>query len=140
MATTAHQAGPAFGGGVPPLPAAAPWLPRVVEERRGEEEARLGGRRAAGRRGSGDGSEAGGGAESCPTSVRSSADVDVRLALKLDVVAGPCAESSYTTGGEVCEATVGRGEGNALVLAADTEVSGQHVSVRWDSFDKCWQV
>jgi hypothetical protein len=71
--------------------------------------------------------------------LRPSIDIDARLALKLDVVAGPCSEISYTTEGDVCEVTVGRAPGNLLVIN-DTEVSGRHAIVSWNSASHCWQI
>lgn len=71
--------------------------------------------------------------------VRASMDVDVPLACKLDVVAGPCTNASYTNTEDVLEIIIGRNQGVTMQLN-DGEVSGQHASVRWSSVEKCWKV
>lgn len=71
--------------------------------------------------------------------VRSSVDVDVPLACKLDVVAGPGTNHSYTNTEEVLEIVIGRNQGCSLQLN-DGEISGQHAAVRWSSVEKCWKV
>lgn len=63
----------------------------------------------------------------------------VRLALKLDVVAGPCSETSYVTGEDTAVVSVGRAGDNHLVLH-DAEVSGRHITISWSPMGKCWQV
>ncbi|KAL4432531.1 hypothetical protein ABPG77_000468 [Micractinium sp. CCAP 211/92] len=71
--------------------------------------------------------------------VRASMDVDVPLACKLDVVAGPCTNASYTNTEDVLEIIIGRNQDVTMQLN-DGEVSGQHAAVRWSSVDKCWKV
>ncbi|KAL6768481.1 hypothetical protein ACKKBF_B39300 [Auxenochlorella protothecoides x Auxenochlorella symbiontica] len=69
---------------------------------------------------------------------RVSMDVEAVLALKLDVLAGPCRDASYVTEDDTLEVTVGRTPGNSLALR-DGEVSGRHLAVTWSSLDRCWQ-
>ncbi len=129
--------------------------------------------------------------------VRSAIETDARLALKLDVVAGPSSNVTYTTKDETTEAsraggrgrgerwvfvfacslerarvlhgwragslfssachlnlwhavrpgtlcldvqvTVGRMPGNTIELN-DNEISGQHLTLQWNSGGRCWQV
>lgn len=61
------------------------------------------------------------------------------LALKLSVTSGPCQATTYTSDDVTTEVTVGRLDGNTLVLR-DQEVSGQHLLITWDFAEKCWQV
>ncbi len=71
--------------------------------------------------------------------MRTSSDVDVRLALKLDVIAGPRMKTSYVTGEETTEMSIGRLPDNNLVIP-DGEVSGRHVEISWSSLQRCWQI
>lgn len=71
--------------------------------------------------------------------MRTSSDVDVRLALKLDVIAGPRMKTSYVTGEDTTEMSVGRLPVNDLVIP-DGEVSGRHVEISWSSIQRCWQI
>jgi len=71
--------------------------------------------------------------------MRTSMDVDVRLALKLDVIAGPRMKTSYVTGEDTTEMTIGRLPDNDLVIP-DGEVSGRHVEISWSSIQRCWQI
>lgn len=71
--------------------------------------------------------------------IRTSMDVDVRLALKLDVIAGPRMKTSYVTGEDTTEMSVGRLPDNDLVIP-DGEVSGRHVEISWSSIQRCWQM
>ena len=70
---------------------------------------------------------------------RTSSDVDVRLALKLDVIAGPRIKTSYVTGEDTTEMTIGRLPDNDLVIP-DGEVSGRHVEISWSTLQRCWQI
>ncbi|DBA93109.1 TPA: hypothetical protein ACH3X2_003427 [Trebouxia sp. C0005] len=65
--------------------------------------------------------------------------LETPLALRLDVLAGPAQNKSYTTDLGVTQVTVGRLEDNTLAVA-DTEVSGHHVVIRWEPSERCWQV
>ncbi|KAL3137819.1 hypothetical protein ABBQ38_005075 [Trebouxia sp. C0009 RCD-2024] len=65
--------------------------------------------------------------------------LETPLALRLDVLAGPACNKSYTTDPGVTQVTVGRLEDNTLPVP-DTEVSGHHVIIRWDPRERCWQV
>jgi protein phosphatase len=71
--------------------------------------------------------------------VRTSSDVDVRLALKLDVIAGPRMKTSYVTGEDTTEMSIGRLPDNDLVIP-DGEVSGRHVEISWSTQQRCWQI
>jgi protein phosphatase len=71
--------------------------------------------------------------------IRTSSDVDVRLALKLDVIAGPRMKTSYVTGEDTIDMSIGRLPDNDLVIP-DGEVSGRHVEVSWSSLQRCWQI
>lgn len=65
--------------------------------------------------------------------------LETPLALRLDVLAGPAQNKSYTTDPGVTQVTVGRLDDNTLAVA-DTEVSGHHVVIRWEPSERCWQV
>ena len=71
--------------------------------------------------------------------MRQSMDIGVRLALKLDVIAGPRVKTSYVTGEDTTEMHIGRAPDNDLVIP-DGEVSGKHAHVSWSSLQRCWQI
>lgn len=70
---------------------------------------------------------------------RSRESLEIPLALKLDVLAGPAQDSSFTTPRGAVQVTLGRLDNNSLTIQ-DSEVSGHHAVMRWDSAEKCWQV
>jgi hypothetical protein len=70
---------------------------------------------------------------------RPPADAGARLAIKLDVIAGPCSETSFVTADDTLRFCVGRAPDCALVLP-DGEVSGRHLEVAWSAAARCWQV
>lgn len=71
--------------------------------------------------------------------IRTSMDIDVRLALKLDVISGPPMKTSYVTGEDTIEVHIGRAPDNDLVVP-DGEVSGKHAHVSWSTLQRCWQI
>ena len=64
---------------------------------------------------------------------------DVRLALQLDVIAGPKMKTSYVSSGDTSTLVVGRAPDNDLVIP-DGEVSGRQVEISWSCLQRCWQV
>jgi len=56
-----------------------------------------------------------------------------RLAMKIDVIAGPCSESTFTVSTEFDVVTLGRGQDNTLIFY-DAEVSGKHAIISWVLF------
>ncbi|KAK9829211.1 hypothetical protein WJX72_004520 [[Myrmecia] bisecta] len=70
---------------------------------------------------------------------RADTDAEVPQALKLDVLSGPRQDLSYTTQLGTTQVTIGRLDGNTLVIK-DNEVSGNHTLIRWDAKERCWEV
>lgn len=70
---------------------------------------------------------------------RPSTDEGARLALKIDVIAGPCSETTYVTSEEAVDVRIGRAPENDLVLH-DSEVSGKHAIISWSVMGRCWQM
>ena len=64
---------------------------------------------------------------------------DAKLALKIDVIAGPCSQSTYTSTEDVDTVNVGRSPENHLVLY-DAEISGRHLVFAWCYNNGCWTV
>jgi protein phosphatase len=64
---------------------------------------------------------------------------NARLAIQIDVLAGPCDKKSVSVGSEQDEISVGRAPHNTLVCF-DGEVSGRHVVLRWNYQHGCWTI
>ena len=64
---------------------------------------------------------------------------NARLAIQIDVLAGPCDKKSVLIGSEQDEISVGRASHNSLVCF-DGEVSGRHVVLRWNYQHGCWTI
>lgn len=64
---------------------------------------------------------------------------NARLAIQIDVLAGPCDKKSVSIGSEQDEISIGRAPSNSLVCS-DAEVSGRHVILRWNYQHACWTI
>lgn len=65
--------------------------------------------------------------------------LNARLAIQIDVLAGPSDKKSISVGSEQDEILVGRAPSNSLVCF-DGEVSGRHVTLRWNYQHGCWTI
>lgn len=70
---------------------------------------------------------------------RSMEEPTAPLAVKIDVIAGPCSNKTYVTPDNATEIVVGRGLGIDFVLH-DPEISSRHTLLSWSAKNKCWQV
>jgi len=70
---------------------------------------------------------------------RTSSSRNTRLALKIDVIAGPASEFSFTADSDIDTVTLGRAPGNSLTFF-DAEVSGKHAIIAWCSTRGCWKI
>ncbi|KAK9810559.1 hypothetical protein WJX73_000740 [Symbiochloris irregularis] len=61
------------------------------------------------------------------------------LALRLDALGGNGVDTLYQSDVGTAEVTVGRLDGNALTIP-DSEVSGHHITLRWDGATRAWHV
>lgn len=74
-----------------------------------------------------------------PSHPERSSEESSRLALKLNIIAGPCADMTYITEDDTIEVTIGRLGTNTFTVD-DAEVSGHHLSLRWSTSHHCWKV
>lgn len=85
--------------------------------------------------------------ESCNSESESESDSDVqqqqqqhaRLAIQIDVMAGPCSDIKLSIGSEQDVIPLGRAPSNMLVCH-DAEVSGRHAVIEWNHQHGCWTV
>jgi len=65
---------------------------------------------------------------------------DARLAIRLNIISGPAMDlPPYISQEDTIEVTIGRLSSN-IVTIDDSEVSGHHLSIRWSTAQRCWQV
>lgn len=65
---------------------------------------------------------------------------DARLAIRLNIISGPAMDlPPYISQEDTIEVTIGRLSNNILTID-DSEVSGHHLSIRWSTAQRCWQV
>lgn len=70
---------------------------------------------------------------------RTSSSRNTRLALKIDIIAGPASEFSFTADSDIDTVTLGRAPGNSLTFF-DAEVSGKHAIIAWCFTHGCWKI